>query len=65
MALGAHSLSGLIALGGGLMLAGVVLDLAESHRHEHANEALGHEHAHRPDDGHYEHSHDPLPAGAA
>ena len=63
MAPDAHSLSGLMALGSGLMLAGVVLDLAESHRHEHAHEALGHEHAHRPDDGHYEHSPDPLPAG--
>ena len=63
VALGDRSLSGLMALGSGLMLAGVVLHLAESHRHDHPHEALEHEHAHRHDDGHHEHSHDPLPAG--
>ena len=61
--LGDRSASGLMALGSGLMLAGVVLHLAESHSHEHAHEALEHEHAHRHDDGHHDHVHDPLPAG--
>ena len=63
LALGDRSLSGLMALGSGLMLAGLVLHLAESHSHEHPHEALEHEHAHRHDDGHHEHSHVPLPAG--
>ena len=63
VALGDRSFSGLMALGSGLMLAGVVLHLAESHGHEHPHEALEHEHAHRHDDGHHEHSHDPPPAG--
>jgi drug/metabolite transporter (DMT)-like permease len=63
VALGDRSASGLMALGSGLMLAGVVLHLAESHGHEHEHEALEHEHAHRHDDGHHEHLHDPLPAG--
>ena len=63
VALGDRSFSGLMALGSGLMLAGVVLHLVESHRHEHAHEALSHEHAHRHDDGHHTHSHDPQPAG--
>jgi hypothetical protein len=47
-----------------LMLAGVVLHLAESHAHAHEHEALEHAHAHRHDDGHHDHLHDPLPAGA-
>ena len=63
LALGDRSLSGLMALGSGLMLAGLVLHLAESHSHEHPHEALEHEHAHRHDDGHHEHSHVPLPVG--
>ncbi len=45
-----------------LLLAGVVLHLAESHGHEHAHEALEHEHAHRHDDGHHDHPHDAMPA---
>jgi drug/metabolite transporter (DMT)-like permease len=60
VALGDRSASGLMALGSMLMLAGVVLHLAESHGHEH--EALEHEHAHRHDDGHHNHSHDAMPA---
>jgi len=60
--LGDRSASGLMVLGSLLMLAGVVLHLAEFHGHEHA--ALEHEHAHRHDDGHHTHTHDPMPAGA-
>ncbi|MGM9483055.1 DMT family transporter [Roseateles sp. NT4] len=53
-----------MAVGGVLMLAGVVLHLAESHSHEHVHEALAHEHAHRHDDGHHDdHGHNPLPVG--
>lgn len=64
VALGDRSASGLMLLGSGLMLAGVVLHLAESHSHLHLHEALDHEHAHRHDDGHHSHAHDPMPAGA-
>jgi len=61
--LGDRSAGGWMAAGGVLMLAGVVLHLAESHSHEHRHEALEHEHAHRHDDGHHDHRHDPMPAG--
>lgn len=64
VALGDRSAGGLMLLGSGLMLAGVVLHLAESHGHAHDHEALAHEHAHRHDDGHHDHVHDPMPAGA-
>ena len=63
VALGDRSASGMMALGSALMLAGVVLHLAESHGHAHAHDALDHEHAHRHDDGHHDHVHDPMPAG--
>lgn len=63
VALGDRSVSGWMVLGSLLMLAGVVLHLAESHEHEHDHEALEHEHAHRHDDGHHEHVHDPMPVG--
>jgi drug/metabolite transporter (DMT)-like permease len=63
VALGDRSASALLVLGSVLMLAGVVLHLAESHGHEHAHEALEHEHAHRHDDGHHDHVHDVTPAG--
>lgn len=63
VALGERSASGLMLLGSALMLAGVVLHLAESHGHEHEHEALEHEHAHRHDDGHHDHVHDVPPAG--
>ncbi len=63
VALGDRSASGPMALGSALMMAGVVLHLAESHGHEHAHEALEHEHAHRHDDGHHAHEHDPAPMG--
>lgn len=64
LALGDRSASGLMALGSGLMLAGVVLHLAESHGHEHEHEALEHEHAHRHDDGHHDHAHELMPVGS-
>ena len=62
-ALGETTVSPYLALGGVLMLAGVVLHLAESHGHEHTHEALEHEHAHRHDDGHHTHNHTPMPTG--
>ncbi len=62
--LGDRSASGWMALGSALMLAGVVLHLAESHGHDHQHEALEHEHAHRHDDGHHGHRHEPMPEGA-
>jgi drug/metabolite transporter (DMT)-like permease len=61
--LGDRSFSAGMALGGALMLAGVVLHLAESHGHEHDHGDLAHEHAHTHDDGHHAHAHDPMPAG--
>lgn len=60
---GEGTLSTYVALGGVLMLAGVVLHLAESHGHAHYHEAMEHEHAHRHDDGHHNHFHDPMPLG--
>ncbi|NUN60707.1 MAG: EamA family transporter [Burkholderiaceae bacterium] len=62
--LGERSAGWLMLLGGLLMLAGVVLHLAESHGHEHTHEALEHEHAHRHDDGHHSHVHDNMPKGS-
>jgi drug/metabolite transporter (DMT)-like permease len=64
LVLGDRSGSGWMAVGSALMLAGVVLHLAESHGHEHQHEATEHEHAHRHDDGHHEHRHQPMPEGA-
>jgi drug/metabolite transporter (DMT)-like permease len=61
VALGERGFGALLVLGGLLMLAGVVLHLAESHEHEHEHEALAHEHAHRHDDGHHDHVHDAMP----
>jgi drug/metabolite transporter (DMT)-like permease len=58
-----RSASGLMLLGSALMLAGVVLHLAESHGHEHEHKALEHEHAHRHDDGHHDHVHGVMPGG--
>lgn len=63
-ALGERDVSPYLALGGVLMLLGVVLHLAESHGHEHTHQDLAHEHAHRHDDGHHNHTHDPMPAGS-
>lgn len=62
--LGERSAGWLMLLGGLLMLAGVVVHLAESHGHEHAHETLKHEHAHRHDDGHHLHEHDVMPKGS-
>ena len=64
VAMGDHSAGWLMALGGGLMLTGVVLHLTETHGHEHVHEALEHEHAHVHDDGHHDHMHDPMPEGS-
>lgn len=63
IALGDRSGTWIMAVGGLLMVLGVVLHLAESHGHEHAHERLEHEHAHRHDDGHHNHAHDPMPVG--
>lgn len=62
-ALGDRSATGLMALGGGLMVAGIWLHLAERHAHEHQHEAMRHEHAHSHDDGHHLHTHEPMPEG--
>ncbi len=61
--LGDRSPGPLLWLGGGLMLAGVLLHLAESHSHVHEHPPLDHEHAHRHDDGHHDHDHQPMPDG--
>lgn len=61
--LGDRSASWGIAMGGALMLLGVLLHLMESHEHQHEHEALEHEHAHSHDDGHHEHEHHPMPVG--
>ena len=61
--LGDRSPGPLLWLGGVLMLAGVLLHLAERHHHPHDHPALAHEHAHRHDDGHHDHDHQPLPTG--
>lgn len=53
----------LMAVGGLLMLSGVVLHLVESHGHEHVHAPTEHEHAHNHNDGHHNHLHDPMPAG--
>ncbi|MBB1603199.1 DMT family transporter [Variovorax sp. UMC13] len=63
MALGDRSGTWIMAVGGLLMVLGVVLHLAESHGHEHAHERLEHEHAHSHGDGHHDHAHDPMPVG--
>lgn len=69
-ALGDRSGSAIMLLAGALMLAGVLLHLAETHAHPHTHEALSHEHAHLHDegsDGHHNHileaGHDPMPKG--
>lgn len=59
--LGDRSMSWGVALGGALMLSGVILHLAEFHGHEHAHEEFVHEPAHRHEDGHHTHTHDPMP----
>ncbi len=63
LAFGDRSATWMMALGGLLMLAGVMLHLAESHGHAHEHDALEHEHAHTHDDGHHLHIHDDMPTG--
>jgi len=63
-ALGERSGSVLLLAGGALMVAGVLVHLAEDHGHAHENEALDHEHAHTHDDGHHDHAHPVMPQGA-
>jgi drug/metabolite transporter (DMT)-like permease len=64
--LGDRSFGWMMGVGSVLMLAGVLLHLAESHDHKHEHDALDHEHAHTHDDGHHDHRHDhgTEPAGA-
>lgn len=64
IAMGERGLSWGMAAGGALMLAGVVVHLAERHAHWHEHEPLEHEHAHRHDDGHHDHHHDVMPDGS-
>lgn len=53
-ALGEQGGGALWWMGAGLMLAGVLLQLAESHEHEHRHEPMEHERAHTHDDGHHD-----------
>ena len=62
-AFGSRSGTWMLALGGVLMLGGVVLHLLESHGHGHKHETLDHEHAHTHDDGHHQHTHDAVMSG--
>ena len=50
--------------GAALMVAGILLHLAERHAHGHQHDALEHEHAHHHDDAHHLHRHTPMPAAA-
>jgi drug/metabolite transporter (DMT)-like permease len=63
-AMGERTVGLLFLPAAGLMLAGVVLHLTETHAHEHTHEAIEHEHAHSHDDRHHMHVHDPMPAGS-
>lgn len=63
LAFGDRSATWMMAIGGVLMLVGVLLHLAEFHSHAHDHDALEHEHAHTHDDGHHLHSHDDMPSG--
>ncbi len=63
-ALGERSGSVLLLAGGALMVAGMLVHLAEEHGHAHDHEALDHEHAHTHDDGHHDHAHPVMPQGA-
>jgi drug/metabolite transporter (DMT)-like permease len=60
--LGERSGSLWMLVGAALMVAGILLHLAESHSHEHEHEAIEHEHAHAHDDPHHAHHH-PVPTG--
>ncbi len=61
--LGERSGSVWMLAGATLMVAGIVLHLAERHAHGHAHEPLEHEHAHSHDDDHHNHPHALMPAG--
>lgn len=61
--LGERSGGAWMAAGAALMVAGIVLHLAERHSHEHEHLSVDHEHAHSHDDGHHDHPHDVMPAG--
>lgn len=63
-ALGERSGSIWMLAGAALMVAGIVLHIAERHAHSHVHEPLEHEHAHTHDDGHHTHAHALMPAGA-
>jgi drug/metabolite transporter (DMT)-like permease len=62
-ALGDRSATWIMGVGGGLMMLGVLLHLAESHEHAHEHDTLEHEHAHTHDDGHHMHVHEVMPTG--
>lgn len=62
-AFGSRSGTWMLAVGGVLMLVGVMVHLFESHSHEHDHEELEHEHAHTHADGHHSHTHDVMPVG--
>jgi drug/metabolite transporter (DMT)-like permease len=62
-ALGERGGSVWMLAGAALMVAGLLLHLAERHAHEHAHEELTHEHAHSHDDLHHTHRHHPMPVG--
>jgi drug/metabolite transporter (DMT)-like permease len=62
MALGERSTSPWMYGGASLMIAGILLHLAEGHAHDHVHDELEHEHAHTHDDGHHDHSHDQMPS---
>jgi hypothetical protein len=61
--LGDRSGSAWMLTGTALMIAGILLHLAERHAHEHDHGALEHEHAHSHDDGHHTHAHGVMPLG--
>lgn len=62
--LGERSASSWMLVAAMLMVAGILLHLAERHAHEHAHEAQEHEHAHTHDDGHHTHTHVVMPVGS-
>lgn len=64
VALGDRGGSWVMAIGGVLMLAGVVLHLIESHGHGHQHEAMEHEHAHTHGDDHHDRAHDDPEPGS-
>lgn len=61
--LGERSGSAWMLAGAALMVAGIVLHLAERHAHDHAHDGIEHEHAHSHDDAHHSHRHTTMPSG--